>query len=596
MRKNYWKRIVAVLLAVIVALCGSGCRRRPESERFDAYLDELFRQMMATDTLTLHYFVKNPEAYGVSPGEVTFGIVEDTSLEETGMTWEESVDAQIETIEFMFDYEELTDAQQQVYDQLMYYLQASRLYGGLQYYDEYCLGSGSVVTNLPLMLAEFEFRTQEDIDTYCDLLSTYGTYFADIASFEKKKSEEGLFMSDASLDGFQANCQSFLDSGEENVLLLSFVDRIEAFEGLDDATKQSYIDRNAKLVEKVVMPAYKTLSEELETLRGTGKNEGGICNLPDGKQYYEFLAAGSVGSDKTVEEMSTALAEAMTVYENKILELLTEDPELEQKMLDFSVDIDTADPYAVLDYLQEATKEDYPEIPEVNYTVKSISEYLSNTNVAAFYIISPIDDMNNHTIYTNDSRYVDGMQMFTTLAHEGFPGHLYQTVYFSATEPTPLRYALRTQGYLEGWASYVEGQIYNYCGIEDENLVLALQLNYAYNLLMNASFDIAVNYNGMSLTDFTAMLQEAMGVDAETCKEAYQGFVEDPGVYLPYAVGFLEFMELRETAEETLGADFNLKAFHETVLEVGPVPFPMLKEHVDAYLAEAKVAGQAEAA
>lgn len=344
------------------------------------------------------------------------------------------------------------------------------------------------------------------------------------------------------------------------------------------------------------MPAYKTLSEEMEKLRGTGTNEGGICNLPDGKKYYEFLAARSVGSDKTVDEMYTAMSEAMTTYQNTVLELLEQDPELEQKMTDFSVDVDTTDPYAVLEYLQEAVKEDYPEIPEVNYTVKSISEYLSDTNVAAFYIISPIDDMTNHTIYTNDTRYVDGMQMFTTLAHEGYPGHLYQTVHLSASEPTPMQYALRMQGYLEGWASYVEGQIYNYCGIEDENLALALQLNYAYNLLLNASLDIAVNYNGMSLSDFTAMLQDTMGTDEETCKEAYQALIEDPGVYLPYAVGFLEFMELRETAEEALGEDFNLKEFHETVLELGAVPFPILKEHVDTWLTEANADGQVEAA
>lgn len=596
MKFLHWKRIVAILLAVVVVICGSGCQVRPEPERFDAYLDELFRQMMATDTLTLHYFVKNPETYGITPGEVTFGVVEDTTLEDTGMTWAEAVDSQIQSLEFMFKYDKLTDSQKQIYDQLMYYFEVSRLFDGLQYYNEYCLGSNSVVTNLPLLLAEFEFRSQEDVETYCSLLSDYGTYFAEIAAYEKKKSEKGLFMSDASLDHFQANCQSLLESGEDNVLLISFSDRIEALEGMDEATKESYIKRNASLVEKVVMPAYKTLSEEMEKLRSTGTNDGGICNLPEGKQYYEFLAANKVGSDKTVDEMYTALTETMTAYQTKLQELLTEDPELEQKMTDFSVDVDTADPYAVLEYLEEAVKEDYPEIPEVNYTVKSISEYLSDTNVAAFYIISPIDDMTNHTIYTNDSRYVDGMQMFTTLSHEGFPGHLYQTVYFSVSQPKPMQYVLRTQGYLEGWASYVESQIYNYCGIEDENLALALQLNYAINLLLNASLDIAVNYNGMSLEDFTAMLQESMGTDEETCKTAYQALIEDPAVYLPYAVGLLEFTQLRETAEDTLGEDFNLKEFHKTVLDAGPIPFPMLKEYVEAWLAEETAAAQAEAA
>ncbi len=584
MRFLPWKKIVLLILAVAITLCGSGCHIRSDAERFDDYVDELFKQMVTGDTLNLNYFLANPENYGIEADGVSFGaVLPDSALEESGMTWEESIDAQIEVIEFLFDYEELTESQQITYDQLMYYLEASRKYAGLEYYEEYCIGSGSVVTNLPLMLAEFHFRTQADIETYLALLETYDSYFSEIVQYEQERSKLGLFMSDASLDSFQENCQSFLDSGEENVLLISFVDRIAAFEGLEEEAASSYIKRNKNIVETVVMPAYETLSAELEKLRGTGKNAGGVCNLPKGKQYYEFLAARGVGSDKTVEEMYTALSQAMTAYQTEMLNLLSEHPELEQQLTEFSFGL--SDPYEILDYLKEATKEDYPAIPEVNYMVKSISKYLNNTNVVAFYIISPIDDMANQTIYMNDTRNFANADVFTTLAHEGYPGHLYQTVYFANTKPSAIRYALRMTGYQEGWASYVENQSYGYSGIADENLVVALQLNNAYNLLFNAYLDIAVNYKGMDFNSFQTMLQP-MGIDEEMTRAVYQSFVEDPGVYLPYAVGFLEFMELRDTAEETLGGAFVLKEFHETVLELGAVPFPLLEEHVDAWLAE----------
>lgn len=587
MRFLPWKKIGLLILAVAIVLCGSGCHIRSDAERFDEYVDDIFQQMLTGDTLSLNFLLAHPETYGIETESVSFGsVLPDAALEESDMTWEESVDAQIEMLEFLFDYEKLTTQQQLLYDQLVYYLEASRNYDGLEYYEEYCVGSGSVVTNLPLMLAEFNFRTEADIKTYLALLDTYDTYFSEIVQYEQEKSKLGLFLSDASLDGFQENCKSFLESGEENVLLRSFEDRINAFAGVGETAKADYIAQNKKLVETIVMPAYETLSAEMEKLRGTGKNAGGICNLPNGKQYYEYLAARTVGSDKTIEEMYTALSTAMTAYQTEMVALLTEYPDLEQQIADFS--IGTTDPEEILEGLKEATKEDYPALAEVPYTVKAIPSYLSNTNVAGFYIMSPFDERKQQTIYMNDSRIFSEEEVFTTLAHEGYPGHLYQTLYFLNTNPEPLQYALGVTGYQEGWTSYVEMESYTYCGIEDENLVLALQLNNAYELLFYAYLDIAVNYKGMDFQSFYQFLQP-MGIEEDSARMAYQAYVEDPGVYLPYAIGFLEFQELRETAEETLGEQFELKAFHETVLELGAVPFPLLKEHVGAWLAEESV-------
>lgn len=587
MRFLPWKKIVLLILAVAITLCGSGCYVRSDAERFDEYVSEIFRQMLAGDALSLNIILANPENYGIETDTVSFGaVLPDETLEEAGMTWEESIDAQIALMEFLFDYEELTASQQITYNQLLYYLEASRNYEGLEYYEEYCVGSRSVVTNLPLMLAEFNFRTEKDIETYLALLETYDTYFPEIVQYEQKKSELGLFMSDTSLDGFLENCQSFLDSGEENVLLVSFANRIAAFQGLDTKTAEDYIAQNKNIVETVVMPAYQKLFEEMEKLRGTGKNEGGICHLPNGKQYYEYWTGRTVGTDKTIDEIYAMLSTAMTTYQTELLRLLTEHPELEQELTEFS--FKTGEPEEILEYLKENTKEDYPEIPEVNYTIKSIPSYLSNTNVAGFYIMSPIDAMENQIIYVNDAKHFASAEVFSTLAHEGYPGHLYQTVYFLNGEPEPLRYALGTTGYQEGWASYVEKESYAYCGIEDENLVLALQLNSAYELLFYAYLDIAVNYKGMDFQSFYTMLQP-MGIEEASARMAYQSYVEDPGVYLPYAVGFLEFQELRETAEEALGSDFVLKEFHRTVLELGAVPFPLLREHVEAWLQEATV-------
>ena len=584
MKFSIWKKLTLVILAAAIALCGSGCRLRSNEERFDEYTAEIFRQMLSGDTLSAHFIVSDLEKYGISTDTVSFGqVLPDASLQ-GNMTWEQSVDSQIKMLEFMFNYDKLTEAQQLTYDQLMHYLNASRNYGGLEYYNSYCVGSNSVVTNLPLMLAEFEFRTQKDIDCYLALLDTYDEYFSQIIQYEQERSNRGLFMADASLDGFQEKCNQFLESGEENVLLLSFEDRISVFEGLDETSKETYIAKNKNLVETVVMPAYQSLSAALEQLRGTGKAIGGICQLPKGKQYYEYWVGRTVGSSMTIDEMYTALATAMNTYQAKIMELSNQDPDLLQKITAFSFRYDT--PEDVMEHLKEATKEDYPALQNVNYTIKSIPSYLSNTNVAGFYILSPVDAVDHQIIYMNDAKLFTDEEVFTTLAHEGYPGHLYQTVYSLRDNPNPLRYALGTTGYKEGWTTYVEKESYHYCGIQDENLVLALQLNNVYNTLFSAYLDIAVNYKGMDFQTFYNMLK-SMGIEESTARTAYQAYTEDPGIYLPYAIGFLEIEALRQQAEETLGEKFVLKEFHETILDLGSVPFPLLEKHVNAWLAEA---------
>lgn len=118
--------------------------------------------------------------------------------------------------------------------------------------------------------------------------------------------------------------------------------------------------------------------------------------------------------------------------------LLSSDDSLADK-LDEAIDISENDPKIILQTLQSSLKEDFPDAVSSQYTLKYVPESLEDSMNPAFYMIPPVDVTDSNVIYLNNSQITDNLSLFTTLAHEGYPGHLYQQSAFSATDPDPLQ-------------------------------------------------------------------------------------------------------------------------------------------------------------
>ena len=152
--------------------------------------------------------------------------------------------------------------------------------------------------------------------------------------------------------------------------------------------------------------------------------------------------------------------------------------------------------------------EDFPAIPQqTGCTVKYVDEALEPYSAPAFYMVPPIDDMAENTIYINRLDTAEGLSLFTTLAHEGYPGHLYQTVYsgsyLRSIGASPLRSILSYGGYTEGWATYTELLSYDYAirltkdmHPETEALYLAEKQNRQIQLCLYSILDIFIHYKG----------------------------------------------------------------------------------------------------
>ena len=201
----------------------------------------------------------------------------------------------------------------------------------------------------------------------------------------------------------------------------------------------------------------------------------------------------------------------------------------------------------------------------------------------AFYLTPPIDTLNPNTIYINKGSSVSCPELFTTLAHEGFPGHLYQTLYFGKQETSPIRSCLSCSGYIEGWATFVEDRSYQY-GAEFLKISPAsmefLRLNRCISLCLYSLLDIGIHDKGWDFNAVSEILSSFGITEQEVCHEIFQYIVENPANYLKYYLGFLNFSALENTIRDLEGDAFDLKKFHKNLLEIGSAPFPIVKKYL----------------
>ena len=549
-----------------------------EQHSFDAYTNDLFVQEMKENTINLHYTLTNPKDYGIKSHKISLGSLSKENRE-ASIAMTENISAALSE----FEYDALTTKQQLTWDILNDYCNDSLRLAPLYYYNEPLRPTTGTQSELPVLLAEYAFYQPSDVTDYLSLLTCIEHYFQQIALFEREKSKEGLFMPDYAAETVIEACHTFQENPKENYLIDTFNTRIDAMQDLSEEKKETYKQQNQSLIENSVIPAYGTLAETLSELKNSGTNDAGLCYFPQGKAYYEYLVHNYTGSDKTVVELKQCTERQRNLDMTALHTLLIQNPKL---LTDNSQELAFHDPKEMLAHLSEAIQADfYPaanDSCEVNYVHPSLEETLA----PAFYLTAPIDDISHNVIYINQSSQYSGIQLFTTLAHEGYPGHLYQTTGSYQAGLAPVRALFNYPGYVEGWATYVEMLSYQYAGLSGE-LAEMLMRNQSALLSLYATIDMGIHYDGWKLADTAAFLYGYNITDGDVIQNIYELVVEEPAHYLKYYIGYLEFLELKEYAKNELGDTYSDRAFHQAVIRIGPAPFSLLKKYLrDFYTAE----------
>lgn len=545
-----------------------------EQKTFQKYTESLFCQEVNKNTINLHYTLANPKAYDIQNPVISLGSLSKESFQNS-ISSLENMSAALSA----FHYDALTSRQQLTYDILCDYCQKELDASSLLYYKEPLRPTTGTHSELPVLLAEYTFRKTSDVTDYLSLLSCIEDYFQEIIVFEQEKSNLGLFMSAFAADTVIDACRKFTENPEENYLITTFNSRIDKLSCISDEKKNFYKEKNHTLVLNDIIPAYENLADALTKIKNTGKNNGGLCYFPDGKTYYTFLVRSSTGSEKTISELQKATEQQRKTDFLALHKLLTEYPELINAK---DVPILQDDPVKILNYLQTAMKNDFSPAANTEFQLNYVDSSMEDTLAPAFYLTAPIDEPSHNVIYINKSNGYTGIQLFTTLAHEGYPGHLYQTTESYEADLPPIRTLLNYPGYTEGWATYVEMLSYDYAGL-DKKTAKMYQTHQSAILSLYATADMGIHYDGWTLADTISFFSSYGITDQSVIQSIYELIVEEPAHYLKYYIGYIEFLELKKNAQEIFGEKYSNRAFHDAVIRIGPAPFDILSKYLPVF-------------
>ena len=577
-RKKIFLILPCCLLVILISFLSgnafwSSLHAESSDRQFRTFTRSLFQTEVSANTISLHYTLRSPSDYGIADIPATYG-----SLSSDPVAAKASVRNVLSSLQ-EFDPDTLSSENALTFKILDTYLKNASTGTDYLLYQEPLGPVSGIHTQLPVLLSEYSFYDTQDVETYLALLKETPSYFDSVIRFEQKKASSGLFMPDYQADSVLDTCQSFIDMGKENYLVSTFNERIASLDLLPENKKDSFQKENMKLVTEEIYPAYQNLITAIKSLKGKGMNEQGLSHFPYGKKYYEYLVRQTTGCNESISRLRL-MTRAQILEDLSAMQkvLFPADAALTQASV-----LEQTSPDSMLDDLRSKITDTFPEIPDVDFQVKYVPESMQDYLSPAFYMIPAIDNLTENVIYINNGQTASGLNLYTTLAHEGYPGHLYQTVYFSASEPDPIRSILDFGGYVEGWATYAEMMSYYLAPLPKTEASL-LQKNNSVILGLYALADMGIHYDGWSVTDTVRFFSDYGINDPNAVQSVYKLIIGSPANYLKYYIGYLKFYELKKEMADALGNQFSQKEFHRAVLDVGPAPFEIVYDEVEKNL------------
>lgn len=577
-RKKIFLILPCCLLVILISFLSgnafwSSLHAESSDRQFRTFTRSLFQTEVSANTISLHYTLRSPSDYGIADIPATYG-----SLSSDPVAAKASVRNVLSSLQ-EFDPDTLSSENALTFKILDTYLKSASTGTDYLLYQEPLGPVSGIHTQLPVLLSEYSFYDTQDVETYLALLKETPSYFDSVIRFEQKKAASGLFMPDYQADSVLDTCQSFIDMGKENYLVSTFNERIASLDLLPENKKDSFQKENMKLVTEEIYPAYQNLITAIKSLKGKGMNEQGLSHFPYGKKYYEYLVRQTTGCNESISRLRL-MTRAQILEDLSVMQkvLFPADAALTQASV-----LEQTSPDSMLDDLRSKITDTFPEIPDVDFQVKYVPESMQDYLSPAFYMIPAIDNLTENVIYINNGQTASGLNLYTTLAHEGYPGHLYQTVYFSASEPDPIRSILDFGGYVEGWATYAEMMSYYLAPLPKTEASL-LQKNSSVILGLYALADMGIHYDGWSVTDTVRFFSDYGINDPNAVQSVYKLIIGSPANYLKYYIGYLKFYELKKEMADAMGNQFSQKEFHRAVLDVGPAPFEIVYDEVEKNL------------
>ena len=539
---------------------------------FNEYLNTLFIDELKNTPMQIHFKLVNPENFGLKD-------VRPHMEQLTEETFNKQVKRYTEIVKKLNSFKNLSKQDSLNRDILLHYYNTELLAKDLFPYMEILSPSLGIQSNLPIFFAEYTFDSKQDIIDYLTLLDEIPVLFDQIIEFEQMKTKKGLLIPDFAIADITNQMNSFISNNNSNFLLETFEDKINNFNGLSKEEKEKYIDLNIESVNNKMIPAYKKLITSMNSLKGQSVNDKGLYYFKDGTKFYEYLYKSYTGSTTPILDIAKQIETNITSIKKDLDKITSSNPELVETYSTLSNSFDS--PEDTIIYLKNKINDEFTDIEAANLKIKYVHPSLEDFLSPAFYLIPPIDEKKSQVIYINKATDYLDTQLFITIAHESYPGHLYQNNYFSHLNNIPkLRKLINFDGYMEGWATYAQIKAIHYLN-QPESIESLIKSDSLLGSLIMARVDIGINYEGWTKEDTINYLNKVFpNLDADMF---YNTCIEEPANILKYVVGYLEIENLKNSAKNLAKENFKEKDFHDFILSTGPAPFYILEQELKTY-------------
>lgn len=593
-----------VFIILMSSFVIAGCNIKQPKENFDAFTNSIFTTVIGKDELTSNYLFNNPSLFGLERYE--------PSLPTPAKT--QALSVLIINLYFgqvkNFDYNELNDDQQMTYDIIVDLLDnINAKTSEMSYLSNNYLGSYlGYQAQLPLLLVEYHFKDKLDVDNYFKYLDLVPETFKKYVDFEVEKADNGYGMPNFVIEKVVEQCNNFITkvNDADHFMITVVNDKIDQLDFLTDEEKEDYKKINAEKVNGPLLEGYAYVRDNLPSIKDKAINNMGLAHYVNdngdevGKKYYELSFQKAVGYNISLDEAITYIESKLTKYEDE-LKHFREIASLDNTFLTRVTNTLFMEqtPEEQLSLYQKIIYSDFPSLDlenELNVQIKYIDKAMEENFSPAAYMTSPIDEFKNEYIYLNNSSILidktledgtvvkdyDYNYLFTTLAHEGYPGHLYQNVYFKNKETNILRKVIKNSGYMEGWATYVENYMYNFLDKDkyDQDVIDYYKFQENYSAAIYSRLDMGIHYNGWTLDETHQFLSKYYNLTIEKTKEIYERLIEVPNNCQYYYFTYFKLCDMYDKVSTALGDDFSPIEYHKRILDCGPLPLRYVEARV----------------
>ncbi len=573
MKKRFF--VLFLLFSLFIAGCQTGQEANAD---FNTFCMETFRSYAASDSLTLNYTLMSPKKYGITDLPDGFSSFSLHDLKQMQTSTENTL-ARLRS----FASKNLSREDRLLYDTLDASLTLSqediRMLAHSYSFDP----SSGIQAQLPVLLCEFILTDKQDYDQYFSLLKSIPAYFNSLISLEKFKKKKGTLPSATTIRHTIRQCQEFIDSSGTNAIEKSFEKSINSASFFSASEKKERLEKHRKLLSHSLFPAYKNLIAELGKLLPFAPNDGALAAYTGGRAYYEYLVKEKTGTISSPDSLFQMLTKKLSESEQKLATLAATSPSsfltCEKHTSKYE------EPKSILTHLKKKIRTDFPALKKQTCHIRAVDSSLENFLSPAFYLTPPIDEPAANVIYINHAAKYRRQNLHATLAHEGYPGHLFQNCYFREKNKHPLRYVLNFPAYTEGYATYAEIYSYQFLDATKEEIDI-LQNNAISTHCLYALCDIGIHAKHWSQKKLSDFLANHGIVTADNARAIYETIIDSPGSYLPYTIGYLEICRIRDTFQKAAGKYYSPLLFHTFLLDTGPTSFPVLERQINGWLKE----------